>query len=283
MKNNIFLNKPIQEDNIYIDNKIVSLESITGMPNRKGLERAVISAGTIVNVVSKSYAHLPNEKFFYAVEEALINAELNYITRSINRDNRSFAVDYILQDERYQINVKNGMDKIKPMLRFTNSYDGSTRTSGHFGFFREVCKNGLHVATQNIGFSVKHKGNMDVIVIPKIDALVKKFMDNEFYTLQRKFESLCESKIHDTKQIVKDIAEQSKLFKFEKSDLNVEPSLTAQLALDIIERESRLLNEVPNKWHAYNAFNEIIHGKLKLTFGNQRKKDADIFEMISAY
>lgn len=283
MKTNVFLNKPLQNDDIYIDNRLVSLSSITGMPNRKGLEQAVISAGTIVNVVSKSYAHLPNEKFYFAVEEALINAELNYKTRSINRDNRSFAVDYVLEDDRYTINIKNGIDKIKPMLRFTNSYDGSTKTSGYFGFFREICSNGLHVAHQNIGFSVKHKGNMDVIVIPKIDALVQKFMDNEFYSLHRKFESLSENQIYDTHKIVKDIAEQANLFKFEKSDLNPEPSLTAQLVIDVIERESRLLNEVPNKWHAYNAFNEIIHGKLKMTFQKQRAKDAQVLELIQQY
>ncbi|WP_335964886.1 hypothetical protein [Galbibacter sp. PAP.153] len=29
------------------------------------------------------------------------------------------------------------------MLRFINSYDGSEKTSGHFGFFRKICANGL--------------------------------------------------------------------------------------------------------------------------------------------
>ena len=71
--------------------------------------------------------------------------------RSINRDNRSFAVDYILSDENWIVKVKNVNDKLRPMLRFTNSYDGSCRTSGHFGFFREVCSNGLHIAQSEIG------------------------------------------------------------------------------------------------------------------------------------
>lgn len=283
MNNRAFLNKPLQNDDIYICSEVQPLAIIAGMPTRKGLEKAVISAGTLVNVVSKSYAHLPNENFFLHAEEALINAEINYKTRSINRENRSFAVDYILDDENYTVSVKNGQDKIKPMLRFTNSYDGSCRTSGRFGFYREVCSNGLHVAHAQIGFSIKHRGDMLRVVIPEIRALVNKFMDNEFYTLTRKFETMSETEIHDIPEIVKGIAEQSGLFKFEKSDLNPDPSLNAQLVMQVIEREQALLNEVPNKWLVYNAFNELIHGKLKMTFEAQRKADAKILQLVEAY
>jgi hypothetical protein len=42
------------------------------------------------------------------------------------------------------------------MLRFKNSYDGSEKTSGHFGFYREVFTNGLHVVQAEIAFSIKH-------------------------------------------------------------------------------------------------------------------------------
>src|SRR5687767_6280748 len=156
MYSNINLKHPLQNDNVFVKNEVVSLAHIAGRPTRKGLDFAILSEGEIVNVVSKSYGHLPNEKLFYEAEQKLIDTGINYVTRSINRENRSFAVDYILNDEAYHINVKNGLDKLKPMLRFTNSYDGSCRASGHFGFFREMCSNGLHVAHSVVGFSVKH-------------------------------------------------------------------------------------------------------------------------------
>lgn len=283
MENRAFLNKPLQNDNIFITSEVKPLASITGLPTRKGLEKAVIASVTLVNVVSKSYAHLPNENFFLHAEEALINADINYKTRSINRENRSFAVDYILDDENYTVTVKNGKDKIKPMLRFTNSYDGSCRTSGRFGFYREVCSNGLHVAHAEIGFSIKHRGDMLRVVIPEIRALVQKFMDNEFYKLTRKFERLSETEIHNVPAIVEAIAEQSKLFKYAKSDLNHDPSLNARLVMQVIEREQALLNEVPNKWLVYNAFNELLHGKMKITFEAQHKADSKILELVEAY
>jgi len=142
LNNGIFLDKPLQNDNVYVQSGLIKLSQATQMPVRKGLEQAVISEGQIVNIVSDSYGHLPNERFFAEVERKLIDAGIDYKTRSINRDNRSFAVDYILSDEKYHVKIKNGMDQLTPMLRFVNSYDGSCKTSGGFGFFRKVCSNG---------------------------------------------------------------------------------------------------------------------------------------------
>jgi len=279
--NRINLTQPLQQDNVFVSSEIKSLSKLTGIPVRQRFANAVISEGQIVNLVSGSYGHLPNEVFFTAVEEALINADVNYMTRSINRENRSFAVDYILNDESFHINIKNGMDKLRPMLRFTNSYDGTCKTSGHFGFFREVCSNGLHVANTNIGFSVYHKRSIGKVVLPEIGGLVKKFMDNEFYSLHKKFEVLAEKKISDLNEFVKMTCEEMKIFSFGASEKNpTEPGANARLVIDAINRESRLLDTAPNLWLGYNAFNEVLHGKLKKTFEKQKTIDSKLFETI---
>jgi hypothetical protein len=283
MKDQINLKTELQKDNVFPKSKLVSLADITGMPTRKGLEKAVISEGQIVNVVSNSYGHLPNERFFAEVEAKLIDTGIGYIERSINRDNRSFAVDYILSDESYHINIKNGLDKLRPMLRFTNSYDGSCKTSGHFGFFREVCSNGLHIAHSQIGFSVKHKGDIVHVVLPEIKQLVKKFMDNEYYSLHKKFEVLAERPIKDLSEFVKTTAESLKLFQFECSEKNPNPSLNARMVLETIEKEARVLKVRPNMWLGYNAFNELLHGKLKKTFEAQKQLDGKLFEFVQSY
>ncbi len=280
MNDRINLKHPLQNDNVFISSEVAALAQLTGRPTRKGLENAIISEGQIVNVVSNSYAHLPNETLFYEAEQKLIDTGINYVTRSINRDNRSFAVDYILQDESYHINIKNGLDRLKPMLRFVNSYDGSCRTSGHFGFFREICSNGLHVAHSAIGFSVKHKGNICEIVFPEIQHLVAHFLDNEFYSLHKKFEVLAETPLTDVQGFVKLTAERLKLFVYESSEQNPEPSKNARIVIDTINRESILLGERPNMWLGYNAFNELLHGKLKKTFDAQKQLDARIFELV---
>jgi hypothetical protein len=271
-----------RQDNVLVDSKVVPMQDLTGISSRRGLENAIICENQIVNVVSNSYGHLPNEKFFLGVEEKLIDADIYYQQRSINRDNRSFVVDYILADDRYKIEVKGDKDILRPMLRFVNSYDGSCKTSGSFGFWRKVCDNGLHVAQTHIGFSVKHSGAIADIVMPKLDEIVGQFMDNEFYTLKRKFEVLAERPVYNLEDYVKVTAKTLGLFKYEASDKNPEPSANARFIFDVVARETRQLNTQPNQWIVYNAFNELIHGKLKKTFDQQRTLDEKLFESVYA-
>lgn len=268
----------LRNDDIFVPNEVKALIDITGIKSRKGLEQAIISNGEIVNVVSKSYSHLPNDIFFGQVENMLLEGDIKTATRSINRDNRSFAVDHILNDESLKVTVKNGQDELYPMLRFTNSYDGSTKTSGHFGFYRKVCDNGLHIAHSNIGFSIKHKGDISEVIMPNIKRLIGTFINNEFYSLHRKFEVLAEKRIDNIQEYVKLTCDELKLFMYQSSNENSEPSLNARIVIDIINRESKLLSTEPNMWHLYNAFNEVLHGKLKKSFRNQRVTDGKLFD-----
>ena len=276
----IYFNKPLQNDNIFVKNAILPINAITDYSSRKGLDKVILSENQIVNFVSNSYGHLPNEEFFNRVEEMLVLSDIKYITRSINRENRSFAVDYILNDDRYCVDIKNGFDKIRPMLRFTNSYDGSCKTSGKFGFFREVCSNGLHTAQTDIGFSLRHKGNIKELVLPAIGNIIYKFIDNEYFEIRKKFEVLADFKIVSPEEIVQHIAQTTNIFKYESSEKNPLPSLNARTVIETIEREQRILKEDANLWLIYNAFNELLHSKLKKTFDQQEKIDKKLFSTV---
>ncbi len=276
----IFLNRPLRADNLFVESKVKFLQDLTGIPARNGLTRAIISENEIVNIVSEKYGHLTNDLFFETAEMAMEDAGMAFVKRTINRENRSFSADYILNDPSYHVQVNNGLDGIKPMLTFVNSYDGSCRTSGSFGYFREVCQNGLHISTSQIGFSVKHTGNITSIIMPEIEGLIRKFLDNEYYTLQKKFEVLAETPIKDLNGFVKLTADTLKLFKYEMSEKNNNPSANARLVLDVIQRESRILKVAPNFWIGYNAFNNVLHNKLQKSFQKQQEIDARLFEYV---
>ena len=272
----------LQNDNIYPPVFMREMSNLTAIPSRRGLEKAIISGGILVNVVSDRYSLLMNETFFGQVEEQLRATGYGFKTQYINRGNGAFAADYILDDESAEIVVNRTQnDIIRPMLRFTNSYDGSAKTAGRFGFFREVCKNGLHVAESKIGFSIKHVGNMESIIIPNVRSIIETFVNNEFYEIRRKFEQLAETPIYNTTEFVKQIAENTKLFKYESSEKNPEPSLNARIVLEIMERERlEAGNTLPNRWGAYNAFNELLHDKMKKTFEQAHSMDARLFNEI---
>lgn len=272
--------KTLQSDDIFVPVELKSVLELTGLPARRGLTKAIISNGKLVNVVSDSYGFLPNENFFLKVEEKLINEDIKYVTRSINKQDQSFAVDYILSDENFHIQVKKGEDKIKPMLRFTNSYDGSAKTSGHFGFFREICSNGLHIANTEIDFSIKHRGNMEELVLPHIKSISEKFMNNEYYSLHRKFEVLAEKQITNLEGFVKFVADKTKMFVYEKSAKNPEPSIHAREIIEIVQREAIELGVKPNLWLGYNAFNSVLHNRLKKGFNDQYRTDSRLFETV---
>ena len=271
--------KNLQQDEIFVISEMKSLKNLTGIPSRRGLENVIISNGKIVNVVSNSYGHIPNELFFKKAEKMLIDTNLKYHKRMINRADRSFIIDFIIEDKG-QFSVKNNNDLIVPMLRFKNSYDGSEKTSGHFGFYRKVCSNGLHVAETEIAFSIKHRKNNSRLIMPRLNLLFDKFLENEFYTILQKFNTLKEIEIIDTKVFVKEILEKTKLFRYECSDKNDNPSKKSREVIEILNYEAMLLNELPNLWLGYNAFNAVLHGTLKKSFSNQEKPDKKLFDEI---
>ncbi|TPN84509.1 DUF932 domain-containing protein [Aquimarina algicola] len=143
----------LQQDEIFVPSEIKPLKTLTGIDPRSGLENVIISNGKIINVVSARYGHILNELFFKQAEQKLLDAGLNFHKRTINRDDRSFIMDFIIEDHN-QFTIKNDKDTILPMLRFKNSYDGREKTSGHFGFYRKICSNGLHIAQAEVAFSM---------------------------------------------------------------------------------------------------------------------------------
>jgi hypothetical protein len=272
--------KTKHNDNVFVDASIVSLEELTCKPTTSSKSQAIISEGQIVNVVSDKYGFLPNEKFYLAVEEKLINSDIKYTTSSINKGNKSFKVDYIL-DENYATNIGNAKDIIVPLMSFTNSYDGSGKTAGTFGLFRQVCSNGLMVADTQIGFSYKHTANHLDIVMPEIDRLIVEFTKTEYFELQQKFQHLSDNKINDIQAFVEEVCKQTKIFQYGKMVEGEEViSKKAVEVMSIIEREANQLKVYPNMWLGYNAFNEVIHNMNSRNFEVQNQKDHKIFESI---
>jgi len=269
----------LQRDDVYPELKVISGDEFSEKfgPTKKGWKKAIYSNNTLVNMVGKDYGVLSNIDFFGEIENKLLEKDINVMTRAINREDRAFAVDHILADDRYVLTIKNGMDSLRPMLSFTTSYDGSTKTQGFWGFFRTVCQNGLHVSQSEIGFSLKHTGNIVNLVMPGIDSLIVKFMDNEFYSLKRKFEVLAESPIKDLAEYVKMVCDETGIFQFEKSEENDAASKHAENVINTIRREAKLLNVEPNAWLSYNSFNAYIHSSKK-AFQTAYNLDAKLFD-----
>lgn len=276
----MYLSK-LQQDDVFVSSEITTLKSLTGMESRRGMEQAIISNGKIVNVVSKCYGHIPNELFFGKAEQMLVDANLKYRKRTINRMDRSFIIDFIIEDN-HQFSLRNKEDKILPMLRFKNSYDGSEKTSGHFGFYREVCTNGLHISHSEIAFSIKHSKNNTDLILPNLNHLFDRFLGNEYYEINDKFNTMAEVEIIDNEKFVRNILESTKLFKYGRKNENDNPSNKAIEILEILYNEPFGGYSTSNLWLGYNAFNWVLHNTMKKTFSQQEKLDKLLFNEIYA-
>lgn len=272
----------LEQDNVFVGGELRGTRELTGLKPAPGKENALIVQGELIKLVSNQYGLLLNETFFGEIESKLQDAGIGYDRRSINRDNKSFRVDYILNDESMHINVKgNKKDKIKPMISARTSYDGSSLTGAHLGAFREICSNGSHVADMTLNFQLRRRKNIMDVYVEKIEDTIAAFFDNEYYSLHKKFEVLAESPISDLEGFVKYTLGKTGLFKYEKSEKSPnDASIGAQFIMKTIEAEAAELGTSPNLWLGYNAFNEYIHTQNSKVFMEQERADKKLFNAI---
>ena len=304
----LFLNKEIQNDQVYGKVELLNTSDyFGGLPVASKMEKVIISNNKVVHTCSPTYGLLDNKDFFGKMENELIDEGLNYRMRSFNHGDSRFSVDYILDDDSKLIVVndqkaKGVDDTIVPMIRLTNSYDGSVKTAGYLGFFRKVCHNGLHMATTQLEFKLKHtRGNMELF-IPNIEGIMKKFLDNEVFTIKDKIQQM---KTHfiDEKQLdmwIKDLALQERVWvdngekryleRLEKATaegkdiskiLPASTSANVDIVRNIIIRDANATGVEPNAWLMYSAFNEFIHSRDAVVFDKLKSTDTGVFNNIS--
>ena len=169
-------------------------------------------------------------------------------------------------------------DKVMPMLSFYNSYDSSSRTTGTFALFRQVCSNGMHIATSEVNFSLKHRGLAAELVMPRVEVLIETFLATEYRQIQQKALMLAERKVTNIDKLVKDICENTKVFTFATAngDLTNTSKEVMRRAID----EADLLDTDMSEWLVYNAVNEVIHEAKHRNFEVANEKDFKVFEYL---
>ena len=286
----IFLNKELQNDKVFVEVSNVSTsERMGGIEVLNNISRSIISNDKLVQTCSPSYHIVDNKDFFGRMEHQLIEEGIGYKMRSHNLGDAKFYVDFILDDDSKRVvlhknDLKGVDDTIVPMIRLTNSYDGKLKTAGHLGFFRKVCNNGMHIAHTELQFSVKHTKNKVELFMPNIDEILRKFIDNESYSIIDKVQRMKERVIDERHLMnwIRELAEQEKIFtpsqELKTKEIKILPM--AQLVEDIVIRDANATSTEPNAFLLYSAFNEVIHGKIQKGFKDQKTMDMRAFEGI---
>lgn len=205
-----------------------------------------------LNYCSNRYELVPNSLIFPRIENDLKAKGYKFSVAYHAIDNVRFYGKYILEDSNLAIG--SGNDQIKPMISVNHSYNGLTKYSITFGYFRMVCSNGLVIPLEgqeetNLHISGKHTKE----ILNSLDAMFDKM--NSFFKLQdkikAKFEVLTDRSIANYGERIDAVLAATKLnpSKVQLTEINT----TARI-------EANTLNGgVVNDWLIYNAINAYIY------------------------
>ncbi len=270
---------------IFVNASMIETSKICDYPAASHISNTILSNGKIVNMVSADYGFISNQDFFGKFEHKLREERIQFEAKYTNYDDARFTADYILDGELFIKPEHKGkygiVDSIKPKLRLTNSYDGKVPLAGYFGFFRQICSNGLHAQVNDLAFQKRRTRSNIEIIFPTMSEMIEQYKKNDQVKIFRKYEVLAEKTIKksELENIVKHFITSENLFKFEKSDKNPEPSIQSQFVLDTIAKECDTLHVKPNAWIVYNSINEWIYSdeRNKKDDGMRRNLDLKVF------
>ncbi len=270
---------------IFVNASMIETSKICDYPAASHISNTILSNGKIVNMVSADYGFISNQDFFGKFEQKLREERIQFEAKYTNYDDARFTADYILDGELFIKPEHKGkygiVDSIKPKLRLTNSYDGKVPLAGYFGFFRQICSNGLHAQVNDLAFQKRRTRSNIEIIFPTMSEMIEQYKKNDQVKIFRKYEVLAEKTIKksELENIVKHFITSENLFKFEKSDKNPEPSIQSQFVLDTIAKECDTLHVKPNAWIVYNSINEWIYSdeRNKKDDGMRRNLDLKVF------
>lgn len=270
--------------NVYPNVAKLGLNEISDYSGVGKCSHVILSNGKIVQTCSNSYGLLKNENFFLPFEEKMREEHIEFKAVYKNVDDCQFTADYILDGE---LSVATKQDTIQPKIRLINSYDGSCKTMGFLGFYRQVCSNGLHALRYEVDFKLKHTEKKIAIALPSLRDMLNKYQATEGVKIVRRFQVLAEVAVSQDgiNEFVKGIVEKTNLFKFDKSEKNSDPSLNAQFVLDVIAKEMNTFQTVPNRWIVYNALNEWLFNDKRNSKTEAMRTDIDakLFEAVESF
>lgn len=270
--------------NVYPNVAKLELSQISDYSGVGKCSHVILSNGKVVQACSSTYGLLKNEAFFKPFEEKMTSEGITFQAVYKNVEDCQFTADYILEGE---LSVKTRQDVIQPKIRLINSYDGSCKTMGFLGFYRQICSNGLHALKYEVDFKLKHTEGNIALALPSLRDMLEKYQATEGVKIVRRFQVLAEMAVpaSDLQDFVKGVINSTGLFKFEKSDKNPEPSLNSQFVLDVVARESASLQTVPNRWLVYNALNEWLFNDARNSKPEAVRTDIDakLFAAVEAF
>lgn len=226
----------------------------------------------IVNFCSENYTLLRNEDVMLPFEELLNNAGIGYTVTYRQRNQAQFYIDYELDGN--ETDLGNG-DRVKPMVRLMNSYNGRVRYSFIFGVWRLVCSNGMFIQQEGSNLKLMH-----TLQIERDDAagtsidMVRNWME-ETDTLLDPARELIEQDVIELEDRIMEVIEETNF-----------PTRQAEAVMARANEEMEILKlRRANDWVVFNAFNYQLNHNPAINIHEHKtpKVDHSIMSYLLTY
>lgn len=147
---------------------------VNSLPNLENTILVTTPEGMkVVNTCSNQYRLVPIQDVLLPFEEAL-DSVFDYSAVYRHSDYCRFFVDYIMKKpSETAVN-----DKIAPRIRLQHSYSGDVRYEVKFGFYRQICSNGLHAIGFDQKIRTKHTKNRLDEELGNMIEIVQEFVEH---------------------------------------------------------------------------------------------------------
>lgn len=233
----------------------------------------------VVNDCSKGYALIPNSDLFPQLEELLKEKGFNFTKTYKVRNEAEFTIQYRLIDESFIVNApekykgkKGQNDSIMPLLEIHHSYNSRFIFNLNYGFFREICSNGMWGLKYEGNIGLSHSvGNIEKIFDRTI--LQTELFLAEADKLKQQYDELNGRIISNYKDRINFIMNQTGVLKSWEQEIT-----------ELVETEAKLLNTPVTDWLIYNGFNSQLNHNEEITMSDRDKVKTDrkIFDFIQS-
>lgn len=225
----------------------------------------------VVNACSKNYGLITNKELMTPLIE-LLEKSYEVEAHASNWGFSKFYVDFVIKDIEIKIQKR---DKIFPRIRMNNSYDGSVRYQFEFGFWRQVCGNGLCVLLdelENGSIKMRHTPGNSKDAAIKTMAAIEGFI-REVPRLTKGYHDLIEHEMDkdDAIEMINLVIDEVKRF----------PRKKEEEVMDRMDKEINMGLPI-NAFMVYNALNYVLYKTDSQMKPHKRDKvDLEILEFIT--
>lgn len=243
---------------------------------------------TKLNQMSDVYSLVPNDEIFPSIEEVLNEANINFSVKYSHINNARFYADYTIEDKGLAYQMKGTNDAIKPMLRVRHSYNGLTKYSITFGYFRLVCSNGLVIPVEemnefNLSLGGKHtesiRGSIEQLK-STLDYFVRNY-DKINNSIMSKYEVLGGRNLTSPEKRIEFVLKSNGINVLENSKFNTLNHIMNTIRTEANLSELKYKGRV-NDWLVYNGINQYLNDNDRnvMTPEVREDKDRKVFEFM---